>query len=107
MARLTDFQKEQTVVQVNGNTKVKQLRRQITRRKTHAKSDSDLQDISSDSDNSHSDSDEENSDNKNVNNAPCNSIVTDNMKLLQDLEKEFYKVEAVGPKVEKVHYLKW
>ena len=35
MARLTDFQKEQTVVQVNGNTKVKQLGRQITRKKTH------------------------------------------------------------------------
>ena len=37
---------------------------------------------------------------KNVKNAPCNSVVMDNMKLLQDLEKAFYKAEAVGPKVE-------
>ena len=42
-----------------------------------------------------------------VNGVPCNSVVTDKMKLLKDLEKEFYKAEAVGPKVEKVHYLKW
>ena len=82
LSKLVD-KKEQPVAQVDEITKVKQLRRQIIRGKTHAISDSDLQDISSDSDNSHSDSDEEISDNEIVNNAQCNLEVTDNMKLLR------------------------
>ncbi|MEW8542094.1 MAG: hypothetical protein AB2693_01045 [Candidatus Thiodiazotropha sp.] len=94
--------------QADGNTKVRQLRQLVIKNKTHAMSDSDLQDISSDSDNGESDYEADNSDksdtentlNKSEEKTENSKEVCDNLKLLQELGKEFEKAEALGPKVD-------
>ena len=103
---------EQTRTVDEGNTRVKQLPR---KRKFHTLSDSNVEDISSESENSEGESDGYNSDasecerNNEGRNTDATKAVTenmgelqisDNMRLLQDLSKELEKAEAVGEKVD-------
>ena len=107
--------KQQTTKVTEQNTRVKQLPRQ---RRVHTLSDSNIsnvEDVSSESENSEFESDGYNSDvsecerNNDLTNTESAKQVTDNigdaqvsdnMKLLQDLSKEFEKTEAVGEKVD-------
>ena len=107
--------KQQTTKVTEQNTRVKQLPRQ---RQVHTLSDSNIsnvEDVSSESQNSEFESDgynsdvsecERNSDLRNTESAKqvTDNIgeiqVSDNMKLLQDLSKQLEKTEAVGEKVD-------
>ena len=98
------------VSQTDENTKVQNLRQLIIKEKTktHAMSDSDLQDVSSDSENGESDYEDDNSEKSDIESNPTKSMenaenskeVSDNMKLLRELGKEFEKAEALGPNVD-------
>ena len=106
---------QQTTKVTKQNTRVKQLPRQ---RRVHTLSDSNIsnvEDVSSESENSEFESDGYNSDvsecerNNDLTSTESAKQVTDNigevqvsdnMKLLQDLSKEFEKTEAVGEKVD-------
>ena len=99
-----------TVSQTDENTKVQNLRQLIVKEKTktHAMSNSDLQDVSSDSENGESDYENDNSEKSDIESNPSKSgenaknskEVSDNMKLLQELGKDFEKAEALGPYVD-------
>ena len=98
------------VSQTDENTKVQNLRQLIIKEKTHPMSDSDLQDVSSDSENGESDYADDNSEKSDIESNPTKSRenaenskeVSDNMKLLRELGKEFEKAEALGPNVDDI-----
>ena len=66
----------------------------------HNMSDSDLQEVSLDSDNEDSEYEEGNSDTDTVASKDRKQGVSDNMQLLQELGKEFNKVEELSPCVD-------
>ena len=86
------------------STTVSQLRPNRSRANAHTTahnmSDSDLQEVSSDSDNEDSEYEEGNSDTDTVASKDRKQGVSDNMQLLQELGKEFNKVEELGPCVD-------
>ena len=88
-------------------TRVKQLGTGKQSRKTHVLSDSDIEDVSSDSDFGYSEDDEGQSDNSDLNASDKKDDKKDNeteasdlRKSLQNLAKELERNEAVGPNVD-------
>lgn len=96
---------QQSGASVNENTRVKQItRKEVIRQKTHALSDSDLEDVSEASENEESDvednyaqSDSDTSQNQAQENSEG---VSENMKMLLELGKELEKSESVSKKVD-------
>lgn len=97
--------REQSLRSSDENTRVEQLPKVAASNvKTHAMSDSNLEDVSSESENGDTDSHGYESDNEHnqeeVKNNEKQSEVSENMKMLQELGKELGKKEAVGQKVD-------
>ena len=107
LTRLVENREEQTA-SADENTRIKQLsRKAVISQKTHVMSDSDLQDVSSASEDGESESEDENDDKSDSEDAPSllqknkeKPEVSENMKMLMELGKKLEKTEAVGKKVD-------
>lgn len=107
LTKLVENRGEQTVTP-DENTRIRQLtRKDVIRQKTHVMSDSDAHDDSSTSEDGDSDSEtgyadkSDGEDNSSVlQNKQTQPEVSENMKMLMELGKEFERAETVGKKVD-------